>query len=124
METQIAKGESERKTLFLRVDKLDKNQEEFEKRISALETDQAVARKEIPFWIKDAVAEGNKEATAFFLLQVQELKKDTAELKKQVKDLEDKPSKIIASSFYKYLGIAIGVFVTILVTLLINNFTG
>jgi cell division protein FtsB len=124
MEKQIAKGESERKTLFLRVDKIDKVNEELEKRISTIETNQAVAKKEIPFWIKDAVAEGNKEATAFFLSQVQEIKNDTVELKKQVKDLEDKPSKIIASNFFKYLGMVFGILLTILVTLLINNFTG
>jgi cell division protein FtsB len=49
------------------------------------------------------------------------VKNEITELKKQVKDLEDKPSKMIASNFFKYLGVAFALLLTMILSFMINN---
>ena len=121
IQQKLATAESERKTIFLRLEKLEEYKEYSENKFHEIETRQEVAHKEIPYWIKEAVQDGNKIMQKWFMEQAIETKHDINKLKIDVQELKDKPSKIIASNVFKYAGLAIGVMVTMLITFFLNN---
>ena len=118
---QQATAESERKTIFANQKKSDERIEHLEEEMQKMKIAQEVATKEIPYWIKEAVAEGNKISQKFFMEELTDVKHEQVSLKAKLVELENKPSKIIASNVFKYIGIAIGVMVTMLLTFLFNN---
>lgn len=118
---QQATMESEIKTLFLNQKKSDERTEILENQFHEMKTRQEVAYKEIPYWIKEAVAEGNKLSQKFFMEELTEMKQKTNALENKIIELENKPSKIIAHNVFKYIGLAIGVILTMFVTFVLNN---
>ena len=94
----LAIAESERKTIFINQKKADEDIQNLKQELQTMQIAQEVANKEIPYWIKEAVAEGNKISQRFFIEELESVKNEQAFLKTKLSEMENKPSKVISKT--------------------------